>query len=168
MRVSDLMTTNVAAVRAHEPLSAAARMMWDCDCGAVPVLASDSKRVIGMLTDRDICMATWSKDRAPSTIRAEDAMSRQVFGCSPTDSLLSAETLMRSKKIRRIPVIDSNQELVGILSLADIVRQAGRVGTAGTRAATSDLAPHEITSTLADICQPTMVGSGPSAASARA
>src|SRR5687768_2334487 len=118
MKVTDLMTRKVACVRADEPLSSAAKLMWDCDCGAVPVI-DGSDRVVGMITDRDICMATWSRDQAPSGISVHQAMSEELHQCSPDASVATAEGLMRSKQIRRIPVVDENQRLAGILSLAD-------------------------------------------------
>jgi CBS domain-containing protein len=149
MKVADLMTRSVSHVRADEPLSAAAKLMWDCDCGALPVLDA-SGRVVGMITDRDICMATWTQNRAPASISVSDAMSRQLHFCSPDQTLALAEELMRSKQIRRIPVLDSNQCLEGILSLADIARRTERASGPASR----ELAPDGIASTLARICQP--------------
>lgn len=156
MRVRDLMTTSVASVPNNQPLSAAARLMWDCDCGAIPVVEDSSDRVVGIITDRDICMSTWSRDSAPSAILISDAMSKNLFHCAPDDSISSAENLMRTKQIRRVPVLDSNRRLMGILSLADIVTQGQR---AGVRPASSELAPTEIAATLANICQPRPVTS---------
>lgn len=151
MKVRDLMTTNVASAPSHEPLTTAARLMWECDCGTIPVVDSASDRVIGMITDRDICMATWSKDRAPSAISISEAMSRDLFYCSPDDKISSAATLMRSKQIRRLPVLNTEGRLVGIISLADIVTQSQ---TAGSRASAIEVAPNEIAATLARICEP--------------
>jgi CBS domain-containing protein len=148
MKVFDLMTTNVASVRSDASLADAARRMWDCDCGALPVL-DESEAVIGMITDRDICMASWSNDRAPSVLRVADAMSRELADASPDDSLAYAEGLMRSKQIRRIPVVDPNHRLLGILSLADIVLQGS---SSGGRAG-GEVAPDQITLTLAQICR---------------
>ena len=102
-----------------------------------------------MITDRDICMATWSRDQAPSAICVADAMSRELYFCSPNDSLSTAESLMRSKQIRRIPILDEQRTLVGILSLADVARHGG---ASNTRRAGAELAPDQIALTLADIC----------------
>jgi len=128
--------------------------MWECDCGAVPVIEEASGRVVGMITDRDICMATWSNDRAPSAIPVSAAMSRELFYCSSDDDIASAERLMRLKQIRRIPVLNEERKLVGIISLADIVAQSQ---TDGARWNELELAPHEIAATLANICQPRSV-----------
>jgi CBS domain-containing protein len=150
MRVIDVMTKDVACVRSDEPLSAAARLLWDCDCGALPVVDSEGK-AIGMITDRDICMATWSRDERPSSLTVSDAMSRQIFCCAPTDALGSAEDLMRARQIRRVPVVDGNGHLRGILSLADIAK---RSELPARRPTASELGPEVIALTLANICQP--------------
>ncbi|HET9959812.1 MAG TPA: CBS domain-containing protein [Polyangiaceae bacterium] len=150
MKIRELMTRNVACIRCEDCLSSAAQLMWDCDCGAVPVLDSTGC-VVGMITDRDICMAAWSKDRPLSSIAVSDAMSKTLYHCTPEDTVSFVENLMRSKQIRRIPVLAKDGSLAGIVSLADIVMHSQNVGT---RAAAHELAPHEVTTTLANICQP--------------
>lgn len=149
MKVKELMTTKVVSIRRNQSLSDAARLMWDCDCGSIPVMEESGQRIVGMVTDRDICMACWSQDRAPSSLLVADATSRELFACSPEDSLAYAGDLMRAKQIRRVPVIDSERRLIGILSLADIAAECRRPGRAS-----NELAPTEIASTLANICQP--------------
>ncbi len=124
--VSDLMTRNAVSVRTTETLGDAAKRMWDNDCGIIPVLDGDSRRVVGVITDRDICMATWSRNLAPSAIVAREAMSRDPVYCAPDDSLLAAEGTMRASRVRRLPVLDSASNLVGILSVTDITRVAGQ------------------------------------------
>jgi CBS domain-containing protein len=151
MKVKDVMTTSVASVRSDEPLSVAAQLMWDCDCGALPVRDRSSERIIGMITDRDICMAAWSQDRSPRSITVLDAMSPRLYSAAPEETVASAEYLMRSKQIRRLPVLDEGWQLVGIISLADIALAAQR---RALPTAASELAPAEIASTLASICRP--------------
>jgi CBS domain-containing protein len=151
MKVKDLMTTSVACVRRNDPLSAAAQIMWDCDCGAVPVKEDDGERVVGMVTDRDICIATWSRDCGPSAILVSEAASRELYACQPEDSIASAQELMSTRQIRRIPVLDGNGHLVGILSLADIVTEPNNEAA---RTSASELGPVEIATTLRTICQP--------------
>jgi CBS domain-containing protein len=157
MKISELMTKNVTSIGQDEFLSAAAQRMWDCDCGAVPVV-NEQGRAVGMITDRDICMATWSKNCAPSALSVRDAMSRELYSCSPNDSLASAESVMRSKQVRRIPVVDDQRRVVGILSLADNARQGE--GT-GARAAKNELSADRIAATLANICQTSPNGTAP-------
>jgi len=151
MKVRDLMSTNVAYAKTDDSLSRAARLMWECDCGAVPVVQEGSDRVISMITDRDICMAAWTRDRAPSAILVSEAMSQDLVHCTADDDVASAERLMRLKQIRRIPVLNSARNLVGIISLADIVAQPQ---TDGARRNELVRAPTEIAATLASICQP--------------
>ena len=155
MKVANLMTKDVACCRTDEPLSAAAERMWTRDCGVLPVMDGNGK-VLGMVTDRDICMSAWMNGAPPQALTVATAMSRSLHSCNPDDSLEKAEQLMRSNQIRRVPVIDSKGELCGILSLADIVRQADRnqnqpVGKSGQR---DGAAAAEVTSTLANIVRP--------------
>ncbi len=151
MKVKELMTTDVVSVNQTESLSEAARLMWEYDCGAIPVLDIVSERILGMITDRDICMALWSQDRPASTIRVSGVTSRDLCACKQDDSVASAEKLMRTRQIRRVPVLDQDDRLVGILSLADIVKACQRYSPTG---ATEELAPTEVTATLGYICSP--------------
>jgi CBS domain-containing protein len=147
MNVDELMTRQVASVRASDSTAVAARLMWDFDCGALPVLDSDG-RAIAMITDRDICMAALMRDRAPSAIPVSEAMSRDLRCCGPDDAVADAEAMMRAYQIRRIPVVDREQRPIGMLSLADIVRATDRK----KGRAPQEVAPSEVAGTLADIC----------------
>lgn len=121
--VEDLMTRYPASVRPEQTLAAAAQLMWDYDCGAVPVVDANRK-VLGMITDRDVCMATWSRSHSPTRIFVAEVMSRDVAICRPQDTIARAESIMRANKVRRLPVVDSYEQLIGIISLADIARAA--------------------------------------------
>ena len=153
MKIRDLMTKQVATVRATDSTAVAARLMWDCDCGAVPVLDGDG-RAIAMITDRDICMAALMRDSAPSAIPVSEAMSRTLRFCSPEDAVSTAEGIMRTYQIRRIPILDKDRRPVGVLSLADIVRGAERKNGRATKTKTKakKVAPSVVAGTLADIC----------------
>ncbi len=148
LTVSDLMTRNAAAVSASSTLSDAAKLMWDNDCGVVPVVEDGGGRVIGVITDRDICMATWSRNLAPSALIARDAMSRDLVYCSGDDTLAAAETTMRTSQVRRLPVLDSESRLIGILSITDITRVAGQ--RSGIRPG-FDVSPEHVIDTLTTI-----------------
>ena len=150
MKVQELMTTNVARVGLDDSLAAAAGAMWDADCGAVPVLDGGG-RVVGMITDRDICMAAWSRNCAPAGIAVSAVMSWNPSVCRPTDTVHAAERLMREGQIRRLPVVDADQRLVGILSLADIARAAESRPQPGR---SGPLAADDVSATLAGIVQP--------------
>jgi CBS domain-containing protein len=150
MRVANLMTSNVSSISSDNSLSTAARLMWQSDCGAIPVRDPQDDRVIGIITDRDICMATWSKGQAPGSIAVANAMSTELVTCSPHDSISTAESLMQMHKVRRIPVVDPERRLLGIISLADIARSAGATGAAGRD---PDLSLEKLAATVAAISQ---------------
>ena len=123
MKVKEAMTKDVKAIWLTESLTAAAKTMWDNDCGALPIL-KDGRKVVGMITDRDICMATAINDRAPSIISVEEVMSGTVYATTPEEDLQKALETMREHKIRRLPVLNNEGELQGIISMNDIVLKA--------------------------------------------
>jgi CBS domain-containing protein len=162
-KVMDLMTPRVMCIRVTDSLAAAAQVMWQYDCGIVPVLGEDGVRVVGVVTDRDICMAAWSRNVAPSAILVSDAMSTDLAYCSPNDSITDAEALMRSHQIRRLPVLNSQEELVGILSIADITRAAD---LAALSQSTLEVPPEHVIATLATIGTRPLLAPARAAASA--
>ena len=151
MKVQRLMTKQVGSCRSHENLETAAQVMCELDCGCVPIIDSDSK-VIGMLTDRDICMAAYYQGRTLGEIPVSSAMSREVYACFPEDDLTVAERIMESKQVRRLPVINEGRHLVGLLSLDDIAIRAAK--EEGKKRVLKGLKPTEVAHTLAVVCQP--------------
>ena len=149
MNVGQLMKQNVRACHPNDTLNIAAQIMWDNDCGCVPVVEAN-RRLVGMLTDRDICMAAYTQGGALRMLRVSSAMSKKVYSCKPEDTLAAAEDVMRAKLIRRVPVTDAEGHLVGIISLNDIAREAQSEGTRAKKEVTSD----EVGLTLAAICSP--------------
>jgi CBS domain-containing protein len=149
MKVQELMIRDVQSCSADDDLNRAAQIMWEYDCGVVPVVDSVT-RVVGMITDRDLCMAAYTQGLPLGSLRVGDSMSKEVFSSSPGESLESALTIMRTRHVRRLPVIDDQLRLVGILSLGDLAREAERKGRPGGRAQPSP----EISATLAAICEP--------------
>jgi CBS domain-containing protein len=125
MRVKEVMTTEPKAIWITESLADAAQSMWENDCGILPII-KDGRKVVGIITDRDICMATAIKDRSPSLISVEEVMSGAVFSTQPEDEIDQALETMREHKIRRLPVVNPEGELEGILSMNDIVLRAKR------------------------------------------
>ncbi len=123
MKVKDVMTTSVRTCFTSDSLATAAQLMWDHDCGCVPVL-NEQGLVVGMLTDRDICMAAFFQGVPIGEIKVSAVMSRQLFDCTSDDDLSAAERIMRDKKVRRLPVLNKEGRLVGLLSLSDIARHA--------------------------------------------
>lgn len=123
MRVEQLMTKDVAFCDVEDRLSEAARLLWERDCGAVPVVTRTAEgRVVGMITDRDVCMAAYTTGRALDQLHVYDAMSRELHSCRPGDPIGDAEAVMRDAQVRRLPVVDEAGNLAGILSIADLAR----------------------------------------------
>jgi CBS domain-containing protein len=129
----------------HDTLNTAAQLMWEHDCGAIPVMGDDD-RIIGIVTDRDICMAAYTQGRPLYAIPVHDAMAKEVFTCRPDDSVEDAEHLMGEKQVRRLPVLDGAGQLVGMLSVGDIARELGGSRRKGVI--------RELVQSLAAICTP--------------
>ena len=126
MKVEQLMTRDVQTCCPGDPMSTAARIMWERDCGCVPVVEQEDggARVVGMITDRDICMAAYTQGRPLSDIRIDSAMSRAVRCCRFSDPVGTALKIFEHDQLHRLPVLDQNDHLVGVLSLADAAREA--------------------------------------------
>ena len=125
MKVEQIMNRNVKACRLQDSLNKAAQIMWEEPCGAVPVVDEQS-RPVGFLTDRDISMAAYTQGKPLEALRVEMAMSRKVVLCRAEDDLGSAAQLMRQNRTRRLPVINPDGTLVGLLSLDDLACEAAR------------------------------------------
>lgn len=123
MNVQSLMTKDPKCCRAEESLRTAAYLMWECDIGSIPVVDQEH-RVVGMITDRDICMAGYFQDRPLSDIPVQQAMATGVVTCRPEDDVKTAERLMRDNQIRRLPIIDREGHLLGVVSVNDLARKA--------------------------------------------
>jgi CBS domain-containing protein len=145
MHIKDLMSHPAVTCAAGDHLDVPARLMWEYDCGVIPVVDDDG-RLCGVVTDRDICMAAYTKGQPLHAIPVETAMAAQVLICHPDDAVEHAEQLMRNGQVRRIPVVDANGRLEGIVSVNDIAR-----ATARGRKSTLD---RELTATMAAICEP--------------
>jgi CBS domain-containing protein len=151
MKVERIMTRNVVTCNQNDTLNTAAQLMRENDCGCVPVISADgSGAVVGMLTDRDICMAAYTQGKTLMQLPVTCAMAKKVITCKPTDDIRHAEALMRDNRIRRLPVVDDNGKLVGIVSLNDIAREA----EAERRSGAKEISGPEVVETLAGICQP--------------
>ena len=124
MKVADLMTRDVRVCTIHDSLNAAARIMWDHDCGCVPVVDGHG-RLAGIVTDRDISMAAYTQGLPLEAIAVERVMSPRVISCARGDDLEAAHRMMRTHEIHRLPVADSRGRLLGILSLSDLVNHGG-------------------------------------------
>lgn len=148
-RARDLMSRDVATCSPGDSLAHAAQLMWDHDCGAVPVLDAEG-RVTAMLTDRDICMAAWSTGRPLTAIRVDEAASRAVHTVTESDTIELAEARMRAHQVRRLPVLDADGRLCGLLSIGDVARHVHRTPSYPYEA----LASESVALTLAAISRP--------------
>ena len=122
MRVKDLMTSAVHTCHERDTLDRPAQIMWDHDCGGVPVV-DDEGRVVGMVTDRDICMAAHFRGQPLTTIQVGTIMSRELCACQPDDQILDAERLMSSRQVHRLPILNPDGSLVGLITISDIARR---------------------------------------------
>jgi CBS domain-containing protein len=157
MKVEQLMTKAVATCGTGDTLSDAARIMWERDCGVVPIVEDAvSQRLVGILTDRDVCMAAYTKGRPLSQIRVQDVMSTAIRSCQPGMDVAEVEGLMRRAQVHRLPVVDDADQILGLISLADIAREAAR--EAGSLR--QEVTAREIGETVAAISQPREIAVG--------
>lgn len=131
--VREIMTPDPACCTPDTSLQEVARMMRECDCGAIPVVENnESRRAIGIVTDRDITVRVLAEGRNPMEMRARDCMTRPVASVRADSTLGQLLTLMEDAQIRRVLVVDEGERLVGIVAQADVAlaaprRQAGEV-----------------------------------------
>jgi CBS domain-containing protein len=149
LRVQQVMTQNVQCCRADDSLECAVRAMWDHDVGAVAVL-DDSGRPIAMITDRDACMAAYINGKPLSQLRVADVMSKSLAVARTTDAVSDAEQAMKDHQVRRIPVLDADGRLAGILSQNDLLREAARERESPNK----EITALEVTATLAAVGMP--------------
>lgn len=123
MNVKDVMTREVRSVRMADRLDAAARLMWEQDCGIAPVVDS-SNVLVGVLTDRDLCMATYTQGRPLAEIPVTAVMARMLRTIKPDDTLATAMGVLQQAQVHRLPVVDARGVLVGLLAVNDLVRLA--------------------------------------------
>jgi CBS domain-containing protein len=147
MKVKDIMSAPVQTCRPDTDLATVAGLMWDHDCGVIPVIGS-SGAVLGLITDRDICIASATRRLPPERISAAQAMSESVHACFPDDSTAAVLASMKQFKVRRLPVVDGNGDLKGIVSMNDLVRAAN---------AHQGIPAKDVVATLSAICEPRTV-----------
>jgi CBS domain-containing protein len=145
MKVQEVMTKTVRPCAPDDDLATAAMILWDHDCGVAPVVDAAGK-VVGVITDRDICMAVATKLRSPVDITVGEVSSGRAHTCRPEDDLAAALGTMRAVRVRRLPVVDDEGTLQGILSINDLVLRAGEGGK------TPGFPDREVMDTLRAIC----------------
>lgn len=120
--VSEVMTSKVCAIDADKPVAYAAKMMRDEDVGLAPIVESD--RLVGTLTDRDIAIRVVAEGRDPESTLVREVASTGLVTVDPQQGLDEALRLMAEHQVRRLPVVEEDGRLVGVLAQADIARQA--------------------------------------------
>lgn len=142
MLVSDLMIKNVGSCRPENNLAELAEVMWNQRCGAVPII-DDAGKVTGIVTDRDICIALGTRNLRASEVLAREVSPSRCCSCSPDNDVRDAVKTMTTYEVGRLPVVDEEGKLVGILSIDDIIFRAAT--------GTSSLSDREIINTVAAI-----------------
>jgi len=123
MKVGDVMKSKPSLCRPEDRLVEAGNLMAEVGCGALPVVDSE-RRLLGMLTDRDVCCAVARSDRKPSEMQVAEAMTAPARSCRAEDPIHQALETMQRYRVRRLPVIDAERRVEGVLSLDDIAAQA--------------------------------------------
>lgn len=124
-KISEVMTRDAKLVDPNDTIQDAAKLMKQCDCGVLPV--GDGDRLVGMITDRDIAVRCIADGKGPNS-KVRDAMSQEVKYCFEDEDISHVCANMSEIQVRRLPVLDRNKRLVGIVSLSDLARQSA--GTA--------------------------------------
>jgi CBS domain-containing protein len=147
MRAEKLMSREVYSCSPDDTMHRAAQLMWEKDCGFLPVVDMRGT-VVSVVTDRDLCMGAYMQDVRLRDSRVSTVMSRQCFTCRVDDDVHDVEKLLRDRQIRRVPVVDGTGHLVGVLTLGDLARssQSGRFHKA--------TGSHAVAKTLASVCEP--------------
>lgn len=149
MRIDELMTPLPATCGPDDTLSYAVLRMRIANCGCLPV-TDGSRRLVGMITDRDVCMAAVLLGPSLMEVRVGEAMTSEVRTCRPKDNLVEAQAIMQEAGVRRLPVVDESKRLVGVISLTDLAREAGRESEAGN----SGITKAEVGKVLATLSNP--------------
>jgi len=120
-KCSDVMTKNPVCCQPNDAVVKAAQLMKGKDIGSIPVIESDhNKKLVGIITDRDLALEIVGKGRDPNTTKVEDVMTHKVVTCRTDDNLQMALDAMAHHQLRRIPVVDHDNKIVGIIAQADV------------------------------------------------
>lgn len=132
MRIKEVMSADPTCCTPSDTAQAAAKIMRDEDTGIIPVIENEqSQKLVGVVTDRDLCMNVVAEGRDPRSVRVAECMTSPAVACPPDAPIVKATKAMKEHQVRRIPVIDAEQKIQGIVSMADVVRH-GRLDTVDT------------------------------------
>jgi CBS domain-containing protein len=141
MKVKDLMTTDVTTCTPDTTVAEAAHLMWEGDCGILPVV--DDGELVGVVTDRDMYIALATQNARASRVRVGAVATTKLVTCAPEDDVQAALATMRHARVRRLPVVGFGGTVLGILSMNDILLAAG---------AGKGVASEDVVATLQAIC----------------
>jgi CBS domain-containing protein len=128
MLVNEVMKKPPETCTVNDTVAQAARIMHDHRCGFVPVV-DDRGSVVGVISDRDVCIAVGDKNRGMARIPVQEVMSRPVFSCFGEENLKVTLGTMSRRHVRRLPVVDKRGHLQGILSIDDIIQAPSKRGS---------------------------------------
>ena len=148
MKVKDVMMGTPYYCQLDSNLGSAAELMWIGNCGFLPVMGDDGK-IVGVITDRDICIALGTRNRLAGDVTVREVMTNRLFACSPDDDVHVAMQMMKEGGVRRLPVIVGNGTLVGVISMDDLLLRA-EAGGIGSR---PELSTEEVVKTCRAIDQ---------------
>ena len=153
MKIKNVMTKDPRSCVPSDEAPKAARIMRDEDTGIVPVVDNlESHKIVGVVTDRDLCMNIVAEGRDPNGVQVQACMTTTIVSCSLNDSVEKVTELMKANQVRRILVVDGERRLEGIVSMADLVGRA-------------EIATKETHDTLKKVSEPTSAPSKPRAKS---
>jgi CBS domain-containing protein len=159
MFIKQIMSQPVVSCQISDTLNQAAQLMWERDCGVVPVV-DERGCAVAMLTDRDICMAAYIQGKPLSELSVRTAMSQELHACGPDDTIEQAEQTMRERQIRRMPVLDPQGQPVGVLSLNDIALASTKQHP-GLPGSPNGVSLTSTAKTLAALCAHRVTDAGP-------
>jgi len=146
MKVQEIMTRDVKFCGPDTNVAAATEILWRNNCGALPILDADGK-LVGLITDRDMCIALGTRNCRASELAVGDAATKPVFTCGPGEDVHAALKTLRQHQVRRMPVVDEDGKLAGILCLDEIVLHAQKAE------AKKGLSYDDVVNTMKAICE---------------
>jgi CBS domain-containing protein len=149
MKVKDAMMRTAASCSRETNLGAAVEILWDRNCGILPIVDAE-KKVVGVVTDRDICVALGTRNRLAGDVTVGEVTSGRLFACAPEEDIRLALATMAQAKVRRLPVVTADGKLEGILSMDDVVTHS----QARTGKATGELSSDDVVETLKKLYRP--------------
>jgi CBS domain-containing protein len=141
MKVKDIMTTDLKTCTPDTTVAEAAHLMWDGDCGILPVV--DDGELVGVVTDRDMYIALATRNARASHVKVGAVATKKLATCAPEDDVTAALATMKQVRVRRLPVVGFGDTVIGMLSINDILLAAGTGKAVGNE---------EVVETLQAIC----------------